>query len=70
MRILVATDAWHPQVNGVVRTYERLVLEAGADLEDSWRSLVFDEKHPIPLVRIHRRCELPVRLHAWIELSP
>ena len=20
MRILVATDAWHPQVNGVVRT--------------------------------------------------
>lgn len=24
MRILVATDAWHPQVNGVVRTYERL----------------------------------------------
>jgi glycosyltransferase involved in cell wall biosynthesis len=29
MRVLVATDAWHPQVNGVVRTYERLVLEAG-----------------------------------------
>jgi glycosyltransferase involved in cell wall biosynthesis len=27
MRILVATDAWHPQVNGVVRTYERLVEE-------------------------------------------
>lgn len=24
MRILVATDAWRPQVNGVVRTYERL----------------------------------------------
>jgi glycosyltransferase involved in cell wall biosynthesis len=28
MRILVATDAWAPQVNGVVRTYERLALEA------------------------------------------
>src|SRR4029450_7784322 len=28
MRILVATDAWHPQVNGVVRTYERLAREA------------------------------------------
>jgi glycosyltransferase involved in cell wall biosynthesis len=28
MRILIATDAWHPQVNGVVRTYERLALEA------------------------------------------
>ncbi len=27
MRILVATDAWHPQVNGVVRTYERLAQE-------------------------------------------
>jgi glycosyltransferase involved in cell wall biosynthesis len=24
MRILIATDAWHPQVNGVVRTYERV----------------------------------------------
>ncbi len=30
MRILVATDAWHPQVNGVVRTYERLALELKA----------------------------------------
>jgi glycosyltransferase involved in cell wall biosynthesis len=27
MRILVATDAWRPQVNGVVRTYERLEAE-------------------------------------------
>ncbi|MEO0670859.1 MAG: glycosyltransferase family 1 protein [Pseudomonadota bacterium] len=27
MRILVATDAWRPQVNGVVRTYERLETE-------------------------------------------
>ncbi len=34
MRILIATDAWHPQVNGVVRTYERLASELtglGAD---------------------------------------
>lgn len=28
MRILVATDAWAPQVNGVVRTYQRLEKEA------------------------------------------
>jgi glycosyltransferase involved in cell wall biosynthesis len=28
MRVLVATDAWQPQVNGVVRTYERLAQEA------------------------------------------
>lgn len=27
MRILIATDAWHPQVNGVVRTLSRLDLE-------------------------------------------
>ena len=30
MRILVASDAWHPQVNGVVRTYERLAVELAA----------------------------------------
>lgn len=28
MKILIATDAWRPQVNGVVRTYERLREEA------------------------------------------
>lgn len=27
MRILIATDAWHPQVNGVVLTYDRLSAE-------------------------------------------
>ena len=30
MRILVATDAWHPQVNGVVQTYRRLQQEVAA----------------------------------------
>ena len=30
MRILIATDAWHPQVNGVVRTYERLAEQLPA----------------------------------------
>jgi glycosyltransferase involved in cell wall biosynthesis len=36
MRILVATDAWRPQVNGVVCTYERLAQEAarlGAEID-------------------------------------
>jgi glycosyltransferase involved in cell wall biosynthesis len=28
-RILVATDAWRPQVNGVVRTYERVIEQVG-----------------------------------------
>lgn len=30
MRILVATDAWHPQINGVVRTLERVAQHAPA----------------------------------------
>ncbi len=30
MRILVTSDAWYPQVNGVVRTYERLAIELAA----------------------------------------
>jgi glycosyltransferase involved in cell wall biosynthesis len=29
MRVLIATDAWHPQVNGVVRTLSELVRELG-----------------------------------------
>ena len=36
MKILVATDAWHPQVNGVVRTLGQVAREAralGAELE-------------------------------------
>lgn len=35
MRVLVATDAWHPQINGVVRSLEYLASEApslGADI--------------------------------------
>jgi glycosyltransferase involved in cell wall biosynthesis len=30
MHVLVATDAWRPQVNGVVQTYERIANEARA----------------------------------------
>jgi hypothetical protein len=36
MKILVATDAWHPQVNGVVRTLGHVAREArtlGVELE-------------------------------------
>ncbi len=36
MRILIATDAWHPQINGVVRSIEALAREAcrvGAHVE-------------------------------------
>lgn len=47
MRILVATDAWRPQVNGVVRTYECLaeeVTQLGAELV----LLTPDEFHTLP----------------------
>lgn len=30
MRVLIATDAWHPQINGVVRTYENIACHAAA----------------------------------------
>ena len=30
MRILIATDAWRPQVNGVVRSLESMAQAAGA----------------------------------------
>jgi glycosyltransferase involved in cell wall biosynthesis len=36
MRILIATDAWHPQINGVVRTLESLAAAAqqlGAEIQ-------------------------------------
>jgi hypothetical protein len=36
MRVLVATDAWHPQVNGVVRTLMSLARSArslGVEIE-------------------------------------
>ncbi len=29
MRLLIATDAWYPQINGVVRSIERLIEQAG-----------------------------------------
>jgi glycosyltransferase involved in cell wall biosynthesis len=30
MRILIVSDAWHPQVNGVVRTFAKLLEELRA----------------------------------------
>ncbi|MEM7651464.1 MAG: glycosyltransferase, partial [Pseudomonadota bacterium] len=36
MRVLIISDAWHPQVNGVVRTYEHLseeLIKLGHDVK-------------------------------------
>ncbi len=48
----------------------RLVVEEDAELIESWRSPVFGEKHPAPLVRLYRRCELPLRLETRIQIHP
>ncbi|MEO1207075.1 MAG: glycosyltransferase family 1 protein [Pseudomonadota bacterium] len=47
MRILVITDAWRPQVNGVVRTYERLSEEV-ANLDAELEFLTPTEFHTVP----------------------
>ena len=47
MRILIATDAWRPQVNGVVRTYERLIKKIKA-LNGSARILSPREFYTVP----------------------
>ena len=46
MKVLIASDAWHPQVNGVVRVFERLVEEVkpfGAEIDvmgpAEWRTI-------------------------------
>ncbi len=62
LRILVATDAWRPQVNGVVRTYERLanaLPDLGAELTfltpEGRRSLPLPSYPEIRLALIGRR---------------
>jgi glycosyltransferase involved in cell wall biosynthesis len=47
MRVLVATDAWAPQVNGVVRTYQRLRVEVAA-LGASLALLTPDDFRTVP----------------------
>lgn len=58
---------WHL---GSLEARARLVLPEGDELIESWRSEVFGEKHPAPLVRVHRRCRLPIRLEARIQIQP
>ena len=58
---------WHL---GSPEARSRLIVEEPATLEQSWRSTTFGEKHPAPLLRVHRRSRLPTRLRARIDLSP
>jgi hypothetical protein len=56
---------WHL---GSLEAKERLVLPDDAELIDGWRSDTFGEKDPAPVVRVRRRCNLPVRLEAKLLL--
>lgn len=56
---------WHL---GSLEARARFRLAEGAELTESWRSSVFGEKHPAPLLRVRRRCRLPLRLEAKIRL--
>lgn len=57
---------WHL---GSTAARARLELPEGAELVESWRSAVFAEKRPAPMVRVSKRCALPVRLEARINLK-
>ena len=56
---------WHL---GSLDARARLLLPEGDELVESWRSTVFGEKHSAPMVRVRRRCALPVRLETRIVL--
>ena len=58
---------WHL---GSEEARKRLVLPEGAEMLESWRSTAFGEKHPGPLLRVQRRCTLPLRLEARIQIQP
>jgi hypothetical protein len=57
---------WHL---GSLAERSKLILPSDAELSDSWRSVTFGEKHPSPMLRVHRRCGLPLRLEARIDLT-
>lgn len=62
-RILIISDAWHPQINGVVRTYEHIVEE----LRNKGHSVevigpgAFRYSFPLPMYKEIRVCVFPYR---------
>jgi hypothetical protein len=58
-------QVWHL---GSLDARARLVLAEGSELVESWRSSVFGEKHPSPMIRVRRLCTLPARFEAKIVL--
>ncbi|HLJ44828.1 MAG TPA: alginate lyase family protein [Bryobacteraceae bacterium] len=48
---------------------QRLQLEAPVQKLEGWRSRTFGDKTPSVILRVHRRCELPCRFEARIDLK-
>jgi glycosyltransferase involved in cell wall biosynthesis len=69
MRITIVTDAWRPQVNGVVRTLERLQIEAERQgVRISFVTPLQFRTFPLPgYPEIHLSLTRPSTLHAAIE---
>ncbi|MGH6992128.1 MAG: glycosyltransferase, partial [Caulobacteraceae bacterium] len=65
MRILLATDAWEPQVNGVVRTLTRIVAELRA-MGDEVEVVSPDQFTTVPLPT-YREIRLAVGAHEKIK---
>ncbi len=73
MRLLIASDAWHPQVNGVVRSLEQMVRRAPAHgFTASVLSPSAFPSMPLPgYPEIRLACPVPGRLAArWDEVAP
>ncbi len=73
MRLLIASDAWHPQVNGVVRSLEQMVRRAPAH---GFQAGVLSPSEfpsmPLPgYPEIRLACPVPGRLAArWDAVGP
>ena len=57
MRILIVTDAWHPQVNGVVRTL------------DTTARMLRDLGHEVEVIAPDRFASIPCPTYPEIQLS-
>jgi glycosyltransferase involved in cell wall biosynthesis len=73
LRLLIASDAWHPQVNGVVRSLEQMVRRAPAH---GFQAAVLSPSEfpslPLPgYPEIRLACPVPGRLTTrWNEVGP
>lgn len=57
---------WHL---GSIEARSKLILPAGAELRESWRSTRFGEKHRSPMLHVYRRGALPMVMEGRIDLT-